>query len=440
MADRAQLAHLLRRATFGPRADDVDTAERVGLDATLASLLTPSTADAAAAGTPMPQFGGDPVPGLARTADRAARQQAQQQLRTQEQAAVLWWLDRMVAAYHQFAEKLVFFWHGHWATSVQKVRSAALMLRQQQTFRDHGSGDFGALLSAMLRDPALVIWLDGQQNTRAAPNENLARECMELFTLGIGNYTETDVREAARALTGAQVNRAAMTVTVNPRRHDSGSKTILGQTGGFDLDGFAGILLAQPANATFLAGRLWYRFGSGQPMPADTRDRLVAAYQPKRDVTALARAVFTDPAFAGTAGALVKQPVEWVVGAMRQLGIRPSALPTDAGRQLMQGLTALGQTPFEPPSVGGWPAGPAWLTTSATQTRVRLGALLSAHAAPSVLDALRSVPAAQRPDALARVLVVDAFTDRTRAVLAAAAGDPQRVIALGLASPEYAVS
>src|SRR5205085_2099004 len=169
--------------------------------------------------------------------------------------SVLWWLDRMVAAEHQFAEKLVFFWHGHWATSVEKVRSAAAMLRQQQTFRDLGAGDFGPFLKAMLRDPALIIWLDGQQNTRAAPNENLARESMELFTLGVGNYTEADVRAAARALTGWQVRRGDLTATFNPRRHDPGDKTVLGMTGAYDADGYADVLLAQPANVRFLAGR-----------------------------------------------------------------------------------------------------------------------------------------------------------------------------------------
>ena len=222
MATRAQLAHLLRRATFGPRADEVDAAERAGFDATLANLLS------GPASAPMPALGADPLAALPKDADRAARQAAQQAVRQQVEDSVLWWLDRMVAAEHQFAEKLVFFWHGHWATSVEKVRSAAAMLRQQQTFRDLGAGDFGPFLKAMLRDPALIIWLDGQQNTRAAPNENLARESMELFTLGVGNYTEADVRAAARALTGWQVRRGDLTATFNPRRHDPGDKTVVG--------------------------------------------------------------------------------------------------------------------------------------------------------------------------------------------------------------------
>src|SRR2546430_13745246 len=281
MATRAQLAHLLRRATFGPRADEVDAAERAGYDATLANLLAPSTVDAGAARTPAPKFETDPLVALAKGADRATRQKAQQDLRQQVQQIVLWWLDRLVAADHQFAEKLVFFWHGHWATSVEKVRSAVVMLRQQQTFRDLGYGDFGPFLKAMLRDPALIIWLDGQQNTRAAPNENLARESMELFTLGVGNYTEADVRAAARALTGWQVRRGDPAATLNPQRHDGGQKTILGRTGPFDTDGYADLLLAQPAHGGFLAARLWYPFASGETPPPGPR---AAAYPAGRSI------------------------------------------------------------------------------------------------------------------------------------------------------------
>src|SRR5262245_30663190 len=166
MATRAELAHLLRRAGFGPRADEVDAAERAGPDATLAGLLRPTGSDAGAARTPMPQLGSDPVADLPKGADRTARQQARLALRDQTEAIVVWWLDRMVAADRQFAEKLVFFWHGHWATSVEKVRSALAMLRQQRTFRDLGTGDFGPFLKAMLRDPALIVWLDGQRNLR----------------------------------------------------------------------------------------------------------------------------------------------------------------------------------------------------------------------------------------------------------------------------------
>jgi uncharacterized protein (DUF1800 family) len=426
MATRAQLAHLLRRATFGPRAEEVDAAERAGFDATLNTLLTPPTQDAGAARTP-------PPPAVPESTDKNTRQQ---QRRDQVRVATLWWLDRMVQADHQLPEKLTFFWHGHWATSVEKVKVASLMVDQWQTLRTNATGDFGVLLKAMLRDPALIVWLDGQKNTSKAPNENLARELMELFTLGIGNYGETDVREGARALTGSQVQ--GIKAVLNPKRHDAGEKTILGQTGPFDADGFADILLAQPANAAFLASRMWYRYASGEPIPTGTRDRLAAAYRPARDLKALVRALFTDPEFDKTTGHLVKQPVEWAVGAMRQLGVRPGELPDQQRRQLLTALDALGQVPFQPPSVGGWPAGTAWLTTSSVPVKLRTAQLLAARAAPDTIAKLTAVPADQRPDALARLLVVDGFTDRTRAVLSSAP-EPRQLITLGLAAPEYAV-
>jgi uncharacterized protein (DUF1800 family) len=438
MATRAELAHLLRRATFGPRADEVDAAEKAGPDSTLAGLVRPATPDAGAAATPLPSYGPDLRFALGPNPSREQRQQAQQEEADRTRTAVVWWLDRMVAADQQLAEKLVFFWHGHWATSVLKVNDPGLMLVQQQTFRDLGHGDFGAFLRAMLRDPALIVWLDGQQNTAKAPNENLAREAMELFTLGVGNYTETDVRQAARALTGWQVDRPNRRSLLNPKRFDSGAKTILGRSGTLDVDGFAGVLLDQSANGAFLTTRLWYRFASDQPIAIEVRDRLANVYRVGRDISALLAAMFADPAFAGTAGQLVRQPVEWAVGAMRQLGIRPAKLAVNAQRQLTQGLTAMGQTLYQPPNVGGWPGGAAWLTSSSADVRLRLATLLAGLTGQPVLDQLTQAPPQQRPEALARLLVVDQFTPRTRAVLAPVA-DPRRLIALGLASPEYAV-
>ncbi|HEV7707166.1 MAG TPA: DUF1800 domain-containing protein [Asanoa sp.] len=432
MPDRARIAHLLRRATFGPTAEEVDAAERAGYDATVRQLVQPTGADS---GAPQPPVFAA-MAELGKTASRADKQKANQQRRQQVTAAIDWWLDRMVAAEHQLTEKMVFFWHGHWATSAQKVKAAPLMLGQLRTFREHGRGDFAALATRMVRDPALVIWLDGQKNTVKAPNENLARELMELFTLGIGNYTEDDVKAGARALTGWTVDRRAGTVKFVARRHDRGAKTILGRTAAFDADQFAELVATQPAAAAFLAQRLWFRFASGEPIADDVRGRLVAA---GRDVDDLLRALFTDAGFDGTRGQLVKQPVEWAVGAMRQLGIRPARLTEQQRKQLVSGLNGLDQVPLRPPSVGGWPAGAAWLTTSSLQARLRLAELLAGRAAAPVLDKLRAAPAAGRPDALARLLVVDGWTDRTRKVLADAAGKPERLLQLGLVSPEYTI-
>ena len=148
--------------------------------------------------------------------DKQARAAYAKQLRSRSAALTLWWLDRMVRAEQPLVERLTFTWHGHWATSIQKVRSPAMMLRQNETLRSLGRGDFRELARAMVRDPALLVWLDGQKNKKGKPNENLARELMELFTLGVGHYSETDVREAARALTGWRVDRAHATAAPVP--------------------------------------------------------------------------------------------------------------------------------------------------------------------------------------------------------------------------------
>ncbi|GIF50831.1 uncharacterized protein (DUF1800 family) [Asanoa ferruginea] len=432
MPDRARIAHLLRRATFGPTAEEVDAAERAGYDVTVSQLLRPTGSDS---GAPKPPVFAA-IAELGKNASRADKQKANQQRRQQVTVAIDWWLDRMVAAEHQLTEKMVFFWHGHWATSAQKVKAAPLMLGQLQTFREHGRGDFAAFTTRMIRDPALIIWLDGQKNTVKAPNENLARELMELFTLGIGNYAEADVKAGARALTGFTVDRRAGTVKFVARRHDRGAKTILGHTAAFDADQFAELVATQPAAAGFLPQRLWFRFASGEPMTDEVLGRLIGA---GRDVDDLLRALFTDPGFDDTRGQLVKQPVEWAVGAMRQLGIRPARLTDQQRKQLVSGLNGLDQVPLRPPSVGGWPAGAAWLTTSSLQARLRLAELFAGGAAAPVLDRLRAAPTAGRPDALARLLVVDGWTDRTRKVLADAAGKPERLIQLGLVSPEYTI-
>jgi uncharacterized protein (DUF1800 family) len=430
MTDRAEASHLLRRLTFGPTAAEVDAAERAGAEATLTRVLAPIGRTAR-----LPELGADPVAALGGGASREDRQRARRQARAQITTATRWWLARL-AGEAGAAEKLTFFWHGHWATSAQKVRSAPLMLAQQQTFRRYGGGGTGALVRAMLRDPALILWLDGQRNTRKAPNENLAREVMELFTLGVGAYTEADVRAGARVLTGWQVDRAAGTAKLLPRRHDDTPVTLLGRTGRFDVDSYADLLVRHPAHAPFLAGRLWIRYAAGTAPSAEVTTRLVAAGG--TDTTALLRAVVTDPGFAATAGRLVKQPVEWLIGAVRQLGITVAGLDDKEQQRLLTGLRALGQVPLRPPSVGGWPVGSAWLTTSSTLARLEHGRHLAALAPEAVADLADAAPG-DRLTALARLLVVDAWTDRTAAVLSGAVREPRRLLALGLATPEYAV-
>jgi uncharacterized protein (DUF1800 family) len=429
--ERADIAHLLRRTGFGARAADIDAGVARGYDATVDTLL-----GAPADGTPPPpDLGPEPArPGD----DRAARQRHAQELRDRSEQVALWWLDRMVSTRTPFVERLTLTWHGHWATSVQKVRSPALMLRQNETLRRLGRGDFRELARAMVRDPALLLWLDGQRNRTGRPNENLARELMELFTLGVGHYSEPDVREAARALTGWRVDRAAGTAEPVPRWHDGGRKTVLGVTGPLDDRALVDLLTARPESARFVATRLWRRYGAGGDPPPQTLDRLVAAYGSGRDVTALLRALLTDPEFRAPAArsALVAAPAEYVVGTYRSLGLRIPRDDRKAGRALLGALATLGQVPFRPPSVGGWPGGAAWLSTAATRARL---AFARAAVGQADLAAVAGAAPQHRPDAAARLLGLDGWTARTRAALTEAAADPSRLVTLALVSPEHVV-
>jgi uncharacterized protein (DUF1800 family) len=431
MTDRQSVSHVLRRLTFGPTASEVDRAEKAGVAATVSAVL------AAQSAPPGPDLGVDPRAALPEGADRAARLKARAAAAEQTVELGRWWL-RQLAASGSVAEKLTFFWHGHWATSVQKVKSAALMYQQQQTFRRYGAGDTGPLVRAMLRDPALILWLDGQKNTAKAPNENLARELMELFTLGVGHYTENDVKAGAQALTGWKVDRGTGTAKLMPGRNAHTPVTLLGRTGVIDTDGYADLLVRHQAHAPFIASRLWVRYGSEASLSAAASGRLITAFGPGRNVAAMLKALVLDPEFAAANGRLAKQPVEWVIGAVRQLGVKAGELDDKQLKQLSTMMRALGQTPLRPPSVGGWPVGVAWLTTSSAQARLR-GAPNLVALAPGAVTTLEQAGRSDRLEALARLLVVDKWTDRTAAVLTPVAREPKKLLALGLAAPEYAV-
>ncbi|MGQ0842411.1 DUF1800 domain-containing protein [Actinokineospora sp.] len=426
LSERAAARRLIDRFGFGPKPGQLDAA---GFDRTLAALLDPGD-DPGVRATPAPNLGPDPY-GEGKL-DKAARRKAIEQVKAQQTTLTLWWLDRMVAADRAAAERLTWFWHGHFATSNQKVRSTRLMQAQHETFRGLGAGDFGALAQAMVTDPALLIWLDGQRNKAGAANENLAREFMELFVLGVGNYTEADIREGARALTGWKVDRRAGTAAVVARQHDAKAKTVLGRTADLDATGFVDVLLAQASAPRFVAKRLWFRLVRAEEPPPDVLDRLVAAYGPNRDVTALLRAIAVEPAFRDEGTTMVKQPVEWAVGLMRALRLTPSALPEKQRAGLLRGLRGMGQVPFLPPSVGGWPAGAGWLTTSAELARLNLARLLAAEADLGSLSG--------GPDGVAALLGVDAWSPRTRGALDAVAREPDKLVAIAAVAPEYVVS
>ncbi|MFD2415977.1 DUF1800 domain-containing protein [Amycolatopsis pigmentata] len=428
ITERAAVRRLHDRFGFGPRPGDLDR----GFAETASRLLNPGP-DPGAQATPPPRLGAPPEPPGKQ--DTTAKQQAAQQLQEQASQAAVWWLDRMVAAERPAVERLTWFWHGHFATSEQKVRSPQLMLTQNQTLRDLGMGSFTRLAQAMIVDPALLLWLDGNSNKAGKPNENLAREFMELFALGVGHYGENDVREAARALTGWTATRGDTTAHLMPRRHDDAAKQILGRTADFDARSFVDLVLDRPESAPFVAGRIWFRLVSPTPPPADVLGRLVAAYGPGRDIPSLLSAIAGEPLFRDSATSLVKQPVEWLAGLMRALGVRPGSLDAKTKTQLLTGLRGMGQVPFEPPSVGGWAAGGAWLTTSAGLARLHLAQLVTAHA-----DLSAVAKAADKPAAIGDLLGVDGWSDRTRTALAGVAGNVTQLSTVAACAPEYVVS
>jgi uncharacterized protein (DUF1800 family) len=419
---------------FGASGDLVDAVATAGTEAWLeSSLRAAPDADAGAAATPLPIF--PMLPPLGQGASGDDRQKRRHEETERVTQLVGWWVRRMVAVQNPVVEKLTFGWHNHFATSAMKVRSAPMLLTQNETLRSKGRGRFAELAEAMVVDPALLFWLDGHQNTAKAPNENLSRELMELFTLGrSGGYTEQDVREGARSLTGWTLDQATGSAVLVPRRHDNGSKTVLGVTANLDAAGLVRVLLDQPTSATFIAVRWWRLLAGPEAPPLDALDRIVQAYGPDRDLAALFHAILTDETYATTAGSLVASPVEWVIGGMRSLKV-----PTDDDtiRKASGAMRALGQLPFFPPNVSGWPSGQAWLSTAAATTRVQTAAFL---ARIGDLEPVASAAPAGRVEAVAHMLGVPRFSDRTVAELRTHTNDPQRLVAMALVSPENLVS
>ena len=269
-----------------------------------------------------------------------------------------WWAGRMLGTRRPLEEKMTLFWHGHFATIESKVRDYRKMLLQNETLRAHAAGNFRDLVVAAAQDPAMLYFLDAGVNVKGAPNENFAREIMELFTMGVGNYTETDIREAARAFTGW--NADDLVFVVHADRHDDGEKTVLGETGRFDGVDVIDIIMRQPATARFVAGKL-YRYFVREDTRGAPLDELAAALRDSGyELRPLLRALFLSRDFYSPAsmGAYVKSPVQLAISTYRKLGLTEMPGIPDFNET----TTALGQTLFWPPTVAGWAQGRAWIT------------------------------------------------------------------------------
>jgi uncharacterized protein (DUF1800 family) len=427
-------ARVLRRAGFGVTGQQVDAVAAQDWSRYVdAALAADPDADPGAVATPMPTL--PTLRGPGKGASVPDRKEFNQQIFGQMTELSQWWLRRMTAVQQPIHEKLTLLWHNHFATSAEKVRVAAHMAAQNQKLRSLSLGDFHKLAYAMLTDAAMLRWLDAQTNTAKAPNENLAREFMELFTLGHGDgYTEDDVREGARALTG-WVIRPGGEPTMVPRRHDHTAKTIFGVTRNFDAEGFCGLALAQPKSPQYVAGRLWQQLASDAPPSPQALDRLVTAYGPGRNLGALTRAILTDDEFVGGRAAIVNTPVEWLVGVIRTLRV-----PVDTPARLKMAdaaLKSLGQRPFYPPDVGGWPHGRVWMSTASADVRMRAASQMARN---GDLSTVEDTGAGDRIDAVGYLIGVGAWSDRTVTALQPLVRTPVQLVAAAVNTPEYLTS
>ena len=340
---RRRTAHLLRRAGFGATAAELDEWSRLSHNDAVERLV--SAVD-------------DPA-----LADRSLAQGYD--LTTMDGYRAVW-LYRMRHTDRPLVEKMALFWHSHFATSNAKVNRPGFLFDQYRLFSRQGLGAFGDLVRAVARDPAMMLFLDLQQNRVGKPNENFARELMELFTTGLGPYTEQDVAEAARAFTGWTVVNGVATFV--PRRHDPRPKTVLGVTGRLTGDDVIAILLDRPETATFLARKLARFFVTDAPDAAFVAHLADTLRGSDYDLRTTLAALLRSPEFLAEANyhALIKSPVELLIGTLKAFDIA-QVLP-----EHVRLLRAMGQDLFAPPTVKGWDGGLAWLSTSTLLQRLTL--------------------------------------------------------------------
>ena len=424
---RLEIARLFHRTGFGPKPGEFAAALSAGVAATRSKVLSPPSTVSFVTPPALTDLGPRPAPNSPAVVDFS------QQLRYQNQLLFMWWLDEMVTSPHTLQEKMTWFWHGHWATSIGKVNYALPMFNQNVTMRKFALGNFKDFAKAMFSDGALQVWLDGQENTVKAPNENFSREMMELFTLGVNRYTETDVKELARAFTGYQVSRSSGVVTFNARRRDAAAVTVLGKTAVMSPEEVIDHLVSQENSALFIAERVWYRFVSSQEALPQNHP-MVKAFA-NRGLSALMNSLIESSAFSQEKNSMVKSPIEWFVGLCRALAIAPSQLPSPT--KLYNYLEMLSQVPFSPPNVGGWPADQAWLSSASAQFRVSFATSIIGQAN---LDELTAISLVKRPAYLADLLGVVEWSTRTSYAMRAVRDNPQKLLVIAVCSPEYVVS
>lgn len=414
-------AHLLNRAGFGGTPKEIQRLADMGMEGAVETFLNFETEPEGAAAPDWAKPDPERFKRLREMRDATPEQRKERQkMEQREQREHLlelrqWWLARMASGRRPLQEKLTLFWHGHFATSAQKVKDAYLMYRQNDIFRRNAAGNWLVMLEQVSKDPAMLIWLDQAQSRREHPNENFAREVMELFVLGEGNYTERDVTEAARALTGWSMERGAQEFIFRPNAHDAGNKMILGQLGNFNGDDVLKIITAQPQAARFITAKLWKFFVEDHPPEPVARLLAEALHNSQLEFKPVLRAIFRSEEFyaPGVIRNQVKSPVQWLISSVRMLEreLPPPMLCTNAMR-------TLGQELFMPPNVKGWDGGLAWITTNNLLSRYNLSAYLVLGENPMMPPPgkeKRARPRERRFHPGAPVQAAKLFTDEERA-------------------------
>jgi len=361
-------AHLLNRARFGATPAEIESARKKGLAAMVRELVD---VRADAVDIPPPAWAKPRNIRASRMAIKAAKERGEnfqetvRQVRVMEGDEVLdlrrWWLERMMNSPAPLLEKMTLFWHGHFATSVQKVKDGYWMWLQNDTLRRNALGNFATLVKAISRDPAMMIYLDLQQNREAHPNENWARELMELFTVGIGNYTEDDIRAAARAFTGYRIDMTTQQFRFARMEQDLGTKKFMGHTGPLNGDNVIDILVRQPACARFIGRKLWRFFVEDEPSQQIV-DAIASSIRAHNfEMRPVLREIFSSAEFYSdrAMGMQIKSPVQYIVQTSKLLETQlPSAMVAQ------NAMRQMGQILFAPPNVKGWDGGKAWISTS----------------------------------------------------------------------------
>ncbi len=378
--NKATAAHLLNRAGFGGNPQDIENLRLMGPDRAVNFLID---YEKVSDPTPAPEWAhADPAvyrqrEAIRKVADNDTRRELERQIRQNDDANIAdlryWWIRRMALGPRPFQEKMTLFWHGHFATSYEKVRNPYFLWLQNDTFRQNAISPFNQLLIAVSEDPAMLRYLDGANSYKRKPNENFAREVLELFTMGEGHYTELDIQQSAKAYTGWGLDSEQLRFKYSPNNHNTDEKTVFGKTGNFTGEDVLNLVCQQPQCAKFITARLWRFFVQDQP-PQPIIDALAADYQSHNmDTKYLMRKVFRSKEFYApeVIHSQIKSPVQWLISAMHQL---QSPLPTQPMSLTI--LALLGQELFQPPNVKGWDGGIAWITTNSLLDRYNFAAAL----------------------------------------------------------------